>query len=531
VWEETGFDVMPWIQEEHYVEQYMKDQRIRLYVIKGVPEDTVFVPQTRKEISKIEWHNVSDLPSSKAKPVDRGAQSGKESGSEVPNPKHPSRYFMVIPFVHKLKAWIAAQRKLAKRKGPQQNRQPAQHTQTSPGTTSRQEQPLSAQAGSDILKSMLGINGSPGSQRVEPHQSPSQQQQPSLVSHQPVSPPNNSQEPRPDLSKSSESLRELLGIGGMVEPSLSGQPPSSSSSSSSAAPLPGPSSGNSSDTLKALLGIPLGLPAPTSGSSPSSSPVHVLNPTLVHPLPPHLPHHYPHPHHAGHDSPRFQAAQPARMGYSPQLHHATATHMHHVSAPNSPHLTRAGAISTVSTPAHSTPGGGGGVGARKSSVDLLALLNSGGGGGGQPNGHHHAPQHPHPYHQHHQHQHPQQPFFPPMMNGFMPGPNGHAYPMNGGHHSNHGSPVLARQEPRYYHQQLPPQHQRTMSYPSPKMGYVSSPNLPSATPAAAAQSDHSGQGHGAKANKQQQQQQQSNGSNRSKGNTMRDFQFNMDGIV
>lgn len=29
----------------------MKDQRVRLYIIKGVPESTVFEPQTRKEIS------------------------------------------------------------------------------------------------------------------------------------------------------------------------------------------------------------------------------------------------------------------------------------------------------------------------------------------------------------------------------------------------------------------------------------------------------------------------------------------------
>lgn len=51
VWEETGFDVGDRINEEDYVEQTIKDQRIRLYIIKGVSESTVFEPQTRKEIS------------------------------------------------------------------------------------------------------------------------------------------------------------------------------------------------------------------------------------------------------------------------------------------------------------------------------------------------------------------------------------------------------------------------------------------------------------------------------------------------
>jgi hypothetical protein len=51
VWEETGFDVSGMIIDEDYVEQTIKDQRIRLYIIKGVSESTVFEPQTRKEIS------------------------------------------------------------------------------------------------------------------------------------------------------------------------------------------------------------------------------------------------------------------------------------------------------------------------------------------------------------------------------------------------------------------------------------------------------------------------------------------------
>ncbi|KAK3845507.1 MAG: Dcp2, box A domain-containing protein [Linnemannia gamsii] len=100
VWEETGFDATEKIQDEDYVEQTIKDQRIRLYIIKSVPESTVFEPQTRKEISKIEWHFIADLPTSKPKPIEKGTHSGRESGTERSNGiKNPSRYYMVTPFV------------------------------------------------------------------------------------------------------------------------------------------------------------------------------------------------------------------------------------------------------------------------------------------------------------------------------------------------------------------------------------------------------------------------------------------------
>ncbi|KAI8606406.1 Dcp2, box A domain-containing protein [Dissophora ornata] len=100
VWEETGFDVTDRIKEDDYIEQTIKDQRIRLYIIKGVPESTMFEPQTRKEISKIEWHYIADLPTSKPKPIEKGTQSGKESGTErASGIKNPSRYYMVTPFI------------------------------------------------------------------------------------------------------------------------------------------------------------------------------------------------------------------------------------------------------------------------------------------------------------------------------------------------------------------------------------------------------------------------------------------------
>lgn len=51
VLEETGYDIGPLLKKTDYIELTMREQRIRLYIIQGVPEDTQFIPRTRKEIS------------------------------------------------------------------------------------------------------------------------------------------------------------------------------------------------------------------------------------------------------------------------------------------------------------------------------------------------------------------------------------------------------------------------------------------------------------------------------------------------
>lgn len=74
VWEETGYDVSPHFNpavaphnpdstgpppllppgsypEDDWLEVMMREQRIRLYIVPGVPEDTLFETKTRKEIS------------------------------------------------------------------------------------------------------------------------------------------------------------------------------------------------------------------------------------------------------------------------------------------------------------------------------------------------------------------------------------------------------------------------------------------------------------------------------------------------
>ncbi|KAG0325289.1 mRNA-decapping enzyme subunit 2 [Podila humilis] len=347
VWEETGFDMSSRLVEEDYVELTKNDQRIRLYIIKAVPEDTVFETQTRKEISKIEWHRLVDLPATKPKPVDRGQYSGKESGSDRASTANAmrnfNRYYMVTPFVQKLKSWISMQRKIAKRKRSTVPLVPVVDHTTLPTISSP-----TAQKDSDMLKTMLGIG-------------------PGTVAPSPSTPHPHTHETGTPITTtgsqpSSASLKAMLGIKSegngtsTTTPTLSAStrpfspfkslPVNNSESSTS--------DDNGSNTLKALLGIPSsadGIPLhqhARAHSSPTVTNLHsngMVGPEAV--------------------TPRWQdnhSSPPLQNYYSPP-----------------------GAFNRHSFPSYGVTGrggrggggGGGNRGGRKSSVDLLALLNSG----------------------------------------------------------------------------------------------------------------------------------------------------------
>ncbi|KAL4968886.1 decapping enzyme complex catalytic subunit DCP2 [Aspergillus stella-maris] len=107
VYEETGYDVreaglVPDDDNVKFIEITMREQHMRLYVFRGVPQDAYFEPRTRKEISKIEWWNLSDLPTlKKGKQFDQGQAAA-----------NANKFYMVAPFLHPLKKWIAQQKKL-----------------------------------------------------------------------------------------------------------------------------------------------------------------------------------------------------------------------------------------------------------------------------------------------------------------------------------------------------------------------------------------------------------------------------------
>jgi hypothetical protein len=51
VLEETGFDVSNFLNKDDHIELIFGQQRVRLYIIAGVKDDTSFAPLTKKEIS------------------------------------------------------------------------------------------------------------------------------------------------------------------------------------------------------------------------------------------------------------------------------------------------------------------------------------------------------------------------------------------------------------------------------------------------------------------------------------------------
>ncbi|KPM46196.1 hypothetical protein AK830_g321 [Neonectria ditissima] len=111
VYEETGLDLkaaglVPTEGKPKYIEIAIREQHMRLYVFRDVPMNTMFEPKTRKEISKIEWYKLSELPAFRKK--GQNADSGP-----VPN---ANKFYMVAPFLVPLKKWIVSQKKTEARR-------------------------------------------------------------------------------------------------------------------------------------------------------------------------------------------------------------------------------------------------------------------------------------------------------------------------------------------------------------------------------------------------------------------------------
>lgn len=178
VYEETGFDVreadlVKNDDDVKYIEITMREQHMRLYVFRGVLRDTYFEPRTRKEISKIEWYKLSELPTLKK-------NKQHDEGLAVAN---ANKFYMVAPFLSPLKKWIAQQKKLEARSQPSANQVSRAegyvsmdengHTNGTPGMLPAQmaipsdlPEVTSAQDASDHLKRLLKIGGAPAQVQV-----------------------------------------------------------------------------------------------------------------------------------------------------------------------------------------------------------------------------------------------------------------------------------------------------------------------------------------------------------------------------
>jgi len=88
VLEETGYNLAGKINPKDVIEMSIREQKISLFIVPGVPEDFPFKTKTRKEISKIEWFKLTDLPTWKR------------------NKASPGKFYLISPFIGSLKAFI-----------------------------------------------------------------------------------------------------------------------------------------------------------------------------------------------------------------------------------------------------------------------------------------------------------------------------------------------------------------------------------------------------------------------------------------
>lgn len=84
--EETGFDARPYLNENDVLERTIRGKNFKIFLARGVPEDTEFEPLVRNEIAEIRWHDIKAL------------QKGIK--------QTPNKYFVIDKMLKPLKHWI-----------------------------------------------------------------------------------------------------------------------------------------------------------------------------------------------------------------------------------------------------------------------------------------------------------------------------------------------------------------------------------------------------------------------------------------
>ena len=206
VYEETGFDVRAagLVQDEKevkYIPVTIREQQVGLYVFRGVPMDTYFEPRTRKEISKIEWWKLSDLPTFKK----NKHQEGNGEGLAL----NANKFYLVAPFLNDLRKWISRQRKRDAVEGKHLAARPVYEE---PATATEDERDLIDIQAPEMLRTKTDlpeVSMPPPSER-----DPSTHLKALLHINQPLAPPpasiiNSNQSPNVDQDKSNALLSLL----------------------------------------------------------------------------------------------------------------------------------------------------------------------------------------------------------------------------------------------------------------------------------------------------------------------------------
>lgn len=170
VYEETGFDIatsgllpenynyedqVGEVSKLKFIDITMREQHVRLFVFRGVPLDTIFETKTRKEISKIAWYAIKDLPGFK-----KQRHHAQQSEAEM---AQANKFYMVAPFLGHLKKWIHQQRKNDALEAQRRARDSVELTGTEDETEDQTPEPIVANDSEkeDALKRLLSIGGAP----------------------------------------------------------------------------------------------------------------------------------------------------------------------------------------------------------------------------------------------------------------------------------------------------------------------------------------------------------------------------------
>ncbi|XP_033208327.1 m7GpppN-mRNA hydrolase isoform X2 [Belonocnema kinseyi] len=233
VLEETGFDISNLIDKNEYIESIINDQLVRLYIISGVQKDTKFQPLTRKEIKNIEWFALADLPSNK-----------KDMTPKVKMGVGPNAFFMVVPFVKRMKRWVQEKQQREKNVPARRHRHKSVGDVENVSKSKRQQQMISQSELSD-LRNARQTNTSPARSRRSVHENknmiaksafkrnlfgdPNNDQTPALLAKQLTESPPRLQsmvfnDPTIHSAKKHPGGKELKGDKGNLKSQLFGEP-------------------------------------------------------------------------------------------------------------------------------------------------------------------------------------------------------------------------------------------------------------------------------------------------------------------
>ncbi|XP_011299146.1 m7GpppN-mRNA hydrolase isoform X1 [Fopius arisanus] len=150
VLEETGFDISKLIDKNEYIESTINDRLVRLYIITGVQKETKFQPRTRKEIKSVEWFSLMDLPN-----------NPKDMTPKVKMGVGPNAFFMVVPFVRRMKRWVLEKQQKAKQLSTTAKRHRRKSLGDAESGVRNRRQGLQSQNGCTEIKNERQSNTSP----------------------------------------------------------------------------------------------------------------------------------------------------------------------------------------------------------------------------------------------------------------------------------------------------------------------------------------------------------------------------------